>query len=107
MRLIDTIRVLVLLTATVLFVSGIGPAIHPKYKAVAGDPHRPPQVVDGFVVSEVTTSTSSRVFGIIRVLIAVTLAAWVGSTFYPRKIRLSLDQGRTCNKTPKGEINAG
>jgi len=86
MNLINTVRVIVSLLAVVLFFSGLGSAMHPKYKVVAR-PGKPLPSVGEFSAVEITASTSSRVFGITRVLAGAGLAGWVVWTFRPGKIR--------------------
>ena len=84
MKLIDTMRLIALLLAVVLFFSGIRSALHPKYKAVR-NPGTQSASAGEYNFVQVTPSSSSRVFGLARVLTAAVLAGWVVSTFYPGK----------------------
>jgi hypothetical protein len=84
LNLLNTVRLAVMGLAAVLLFSGVNSAMYPGYKVIAHpNQHR---AVGEFNTVEIETSTSSRVFGIARVLAGTGLAGWVLWTFYRGRI---------------------
>jgi hypothetical protein len=85
LSLLNTVRLTVAALAAILLFGGMSSAVHPEYKAVPGP--KEARGVGGIKAVEVTTSTSSRVFGVFRVLAGTALAGVVFWTCYPLRIR--------------------
>jgi hypothetical protein len=84
LSLLNAVRITVAALAAVLLFSGISSAVHPGYKVVTHP--KESGAVGGFNAVEIATSTSSRAFGVFRVLAGAGLAGWVLWTFCPARI---------------------
>ncbi len=78
LSLLAKLRIGAALLAALLLIGGYGAAVHPKLRMVV--PRRAPNespagLVPGRV--ELETSTSSRVFGVVRMVLGAGLAGWV------------------------------
>jgi hypothetical protein len=88
MRLITKLRILALLIAALLLFGGFQAAVHPKLRIVAPKPaYGEPSPGSAARLVELRTSTGSRVFGIIRMLLGGGLALCVLWPMRPSLLR--------------------